>query len=77
MDSIDPVHNLVDVAIIVNPRDNVATVRVPLGRGTSLATEDQPLLIRDDIAFGHKFALTGICSGASVIKFGDPIVWGS
>jgi len=67
MDSVDK------AAVIVNPRDNVATVRIPLPRGTSLAKDQRVIEIRDDIPFGHKFALRNIREGEFVIKFGDPI----
>jgi len=61
------------VAIIVNPRDNVATVRVPLSRGISLRKDGRVIEIREDIPFGHKFALRDIREGEFVVKFGDPI----
>lgn len=73
MDSAGPVGCVKKVAIIVNPRDNVATVRVPLSKGTSLTKDGRVMEIRDDIPFGHKFALRDIHGGDFVVKFGDPI----
>ena len=62
-----------EVAIIVNPMDNVATARVPLASGEFLIQGTRTIEIRDGIPFGHKFALTDIREGESAIKFGDPI----
>jgi altronate dehydratase large subunit len=73
MDSAGPVECVKKVAIIVNPRDNVATARVPLSKGTSLTKDGRVMEIRDDIPFGHKFALRDIHGGEFVVKFGDPI----
>lgn len=66
----DPMEN---VSIIINPRDNVATVRVPLIKGTPLTRDGKTIEVRDDIPFGHKLALSTIREGEFVIKFGDPI----
>ena len=73
MDSVGLDQSAEKVAIIVNPRDNVATVRVPLARGISLTRDGRTIEIKDDIPFGHKFALHSIRGGEFVIKFGDPI----
>jgi len=73
MDLVGPVQCVDEVAIIVNPRDNVATVRVPLSKGISLTKDGRVIEIKDDIPFGHKFALRDIHKGEFVIKFGDPI----
>jgi altronate dehydratase large subunit len=73
MDSAGPGQSVEKVAIIVNPRDNVATARVPVAKGTSLSRDGRVIRIGDDIPFGHKFALHTIREGEFVIKFGDPI----
>jgi altronate dehydratase small subunit len=63
--------------IVIDKKDNVATALEPLKRGTEVqagiqgATEKITLL--SDIPLGHKFALTHMRKGGSVIKYGEPI----
>ncbi len=64
-------------AIVINEKDNVATVIMPLKAGSSVSlvvqgrTEKVKLL--SDIPMGHKFALRDIEQGMDVVKYGEPI----
>ncbi len=64
-------------AIVINEKDNVATVITPLNAGTSVSLELQgtPVKIKllSNIPMGHKFALRDIQEGTDVIKYGEPI----
>jgi altronate dehydratase small subunit len=64
-------------AIVLNERDNVATVLEPLGEGSTVSVEVQGQVERitlvSDIPMGHKFALRDIEKGSDVIKYGEPI----
>ncbi len=64
-------------AIVINEKDNVATVITPLKAGTSVSLELQgaPVKIKllSNIPMGHKFALRDIEEGTDVIKYGEPI----
>ncbi|MDW7674418.1 MAG: UxaA family hydrolase [Bacillota bacterium] len=60
--------------LIVNQKDNVATVLVDLPAGKELEiSEGYSVLLLDNIALGHKFALSNITSGEPVIKYGEVI----
>ena len=64
-------------AVIIDPRDNVATALAELRAGEVLElTVRQKTLIIEltaQIPFGHKFSLTTIESGSPVIKYGETI----
>ncbi len=64
-------------AIVINEKDNVATVITPLKAGTSVSLELQgtPVKVKllSNIPMGHKFALRDIEEGTDVIKYGEPI----
>jgi altronate hydrolase len=60
-------------AIVVSPRDNVATALEPLAAGSSLAIGDAAIAVRDRIPQGHKIAIQAIEAGAAVVKYGSPI----
>ncbi|MHA6723310.1 UxaA family hydrolase [Sphingomonas sp. RS2018] len=53
----------------IDPRDDVATALRPLASGET----GEGVVLRQDIAFGHKFALRDLAAGAPVLKFGYPI----
>lgn len=64
-------------AVLANLRDNVATAVKDLKTGQEILIEngERELIIklRDDIPFGHKFAIMEIKKGCSVIKYGQEI----
>lgn len=57
----------------INTKDNVAVALVPLHKGSLIDLEDISLTLKEDIPQGHKFALSPILKGESVIKYGCPI----
>jgi altronate dehydratase small subunit len=63
--------------IVINERDNVATVLKPLTAGTKVSAEVQgrieKIRLLSDIPMGHKFALKDMEEGEAVIKYGEPI----
>ena len=61
-------------AIIVDPKDTVATARIDIEPGVILVTDDdREIRIMEHIPFGHKFALVSIHKGTQVVKYGNPI----
>jgi altronate dehydratase small subunit len=68
---------LIEKAIVVNNKDNVATALVDLEAGTivELDAGDKLLTVKltSKVPFGHKFSLVYIESGARVIKYGEAI----
>ena len=58
-----------DKAIIINPRDNVGVALFELKKGETFGNIE----IINNIPEKHKFALTDITKGESVIKYGYPI----
>jgi len=67
----------IEKAVLLNPKDNVATALTDLEAGTDLELEvgDKFLSVklRASVPFGHKFSLVQIEPGASVIKYGEVI----
>lgn len=59
--------------IRINPSDNVAVALKPLKKGTAVELDDLNFLLKEDIMQGHKFALTDLQTGDSIIKYGNPI----
>lgn len=55
--------------IKIHVDDNAAVALEPLKKGQ----QAMGITLKDDIAFGHKFALSGIKKGENVIKYGYPI----
>jgi len=64
-------------AIILNSSDNVATALTDLAQGEVIIAQLGDLryetTLREDIPFGHKFALRDIPRGSPVLKYGLPI----
>ena len=60
-------------AIRIHTADNVATAIDDLAAGSALTIGVQSLTVGEDIARGHKIALTAIARGERVIKYGFPI----
>lgn len=59
--------------IRIHPEDTVAVALQPLAAGTAVVAEGKPIILREDIPQGHKFALVHIPAGKAVIKYGSPI----
>ena len=59
--------------IKIHALDNVAVALADLAEGTEVSVDNQTVRLRQDVARGHKFALTNIAKGANVIKYGLPI----
>jgi len=66
-----------NVAILLNPIDNVATALKDLQAGESIQVVldevSYSVILREDIPFGHKYALRDISTGSDVLKYGLPI----
>ena len=66
-----------NIAILLNPSDNVATALRDLEAGESVNVQlddvTYSVILREDIAFGHKYALRDIPKGDDVLKYGLPI----
>jgi altronate dehydratase small subunit len=64
-------------AIILSPKDNVATALTDLKAGDSLELEidgrKKVIKLRADVPFGHKLSLSGIAPDSPVIKYGEVI----
>lgn len=64
-------------AILLHPDDDVATALVDLkaGEAVTVSLDDltTTVTLKDDVEFGHKFALTPIPEGERVLKYGLPI----
>jgi altronate dehydratase small subunit len=64
-------------AVVLNPKDNVATALVDLKAGDTLELEvgGEPRTVKltADVPFGHKFSLFKIEPDSPVIKYGEVI----
>ena len=64
-------------AIVVNEADNVATALRELKAGTEATfrrhRELGRTVLRDDIPYGHKFAIRPVSRGEEVLKYGEVI----
>jgi len=64
-------------ALLIDPRDNVATALEVLPAGSEVGVEARGVSVtvrlRAEIPLGHKFALFDIPAGGPVIKYGEPI----
>lgn len=65
------------LAVVINPKDNVATAVQDLKKGQEVNVDLDGKIVKvnllDDIPFGHKFALVDIDLGKEVIKYGEVI----
>jgi altronate dehydratase small subunit len=63
--------------LVMDVKDNVATVLRDTTAGEELtfqvAGENRTLMVKQDIKFGHKIAISPIRFGELVIKYGEPI----
>lgn len=64
-------------ALRIHPQDNVVTVLHDIESGSSIDIGDgalsEPVVVREEIPFGHKVAIRTIASGEHVIKYGASI----
>ncbi|NPV69323.1 MAG: UxaA family hydrolase [Firmicutes bacterium] len=64
-------------AVVIDPRDNVATGTVELKKGqkVSMFVGDtvHEVVVQNDIPFGHKLAIKDIAKGEHVVKYGESI----
>jgi len=63
----------VNPAIVITPRDNVATALEPLEAGRVLQVGGAVMTVAQPIPRGHKVALRPIASGEPVLKYGSTI----
>lgn len=65
------------VAILLNTLDDVATALTGLQAGQKIEVVLEEIsyntLLREDIEFGHKYALRDIAKGEDILKYGLPI----
>ncbi|XOQ43710.1 MAG: Altronate dehydratase [Clostridium sp.] len=59
--------------IKIHDRDNVAVALCDLKKGESIQIGDKIIKLADDIARGHKFALSNFTANSKIIKYGYPI----
>jgi altronate dehydratase len=60
-------------ALVISPRDNVATALEPLAEGQTLIIAGQSITIAEATPRGHKIALRPIRRGDEVYKYGSTI----
>ena len=64
-------------AILLNVKDDVATALTDLSTGESISTALDAVsvttVLRENIKFGHKYALRDIRVGENILKYGLPI----
>jgi altronate hydrolase len=63
----------VSQALVISPRDNVATALEPLEAGQIVRAADAAVKVLEAIPRGHKLALRPIAQGEPVVKYGSPI----
>ncbi|MFA6844335.1 MAG: altronate dehydratase family protein [Sphaerochaetaceae bacterium] len=57
----------------IHEKDNVAVALCNLQKGTEILVDGDTLVLQEDIAVGHKFALSDFSIGDQVIKYGQVI----
>jgi len=63
-------------ALVIHKRDNVAVAVSAIHAGETVIVErekGEEVVLKDDIAFGHKFALVDLEPGETVVKYGEII----
>lgn len=69
--------NLQKAALLIDKKDNVAVALADLKKGEECIVRfndlEQKVKLLDDIAFGHKLAITDIGKDESVLKYGEEI----
>lgn len=56
--------------IQINPIDNVAVALSPLQKGETIELGEKSVILKEDIAQGHKFALKPIKAQENIMKYG-------
>ena len=68
---------MTEIAMLLDPTDNVATALQDLSAGETVTVRldevTYTVVLRDDIAFGHKYALRDVAEGEALLKYGLPI----
>ena len=59
--------------IRIDPRDNVAIAPAFLRAGDTIALQGKPILVVNDVPFGHKVAVLDIAEGEAILKYGVAI----
>jgi altronate dehydratase len=59
--------------IVIDLHDTVATAITDLNKGETIETQHGTIVLRDNIQYGHKFALFDIAQGEFIIKYGESI----
>ena len=67
------IRNLLDVAIVLNPRDDVAVLKRPIKAGEEFSLGSGSFHALSAIPAGHKIAIRAISDGAPVRKYGQTI----
>ncbi|MEO8481291.1 MAG: UxaA family hydrolase [Acidobacteriota bacterium] len=60
-------------ALVISDRDNVATALELLVAGRDVELMGHHIVVSEAIVPGHKFALTAIPAGGSIVKYGSRI----
>ena len=64
-------------AIIINPKDNVANALANISKGEKVKvrcdSEKMEIQVKQNIRFGHKFAIKSIKKGEKIVKYGEII----
>ncbi len=64
-------------AIVMNEKDNVATALCDISEGSRPVVigfkSKQGVVVKSDIPFGHKFALSKVSKNEPIIKYGEVI----
>jgi len=60
-------------ALVISPRDNVATALEPLAAGQTIVLGGQSITITEATPRGHKIALRPIRQGEEIYKYGSTI----
>lgn len=72
---------LVERALVLDPRDNVATALCRLEAQAVVrpigAADPAAVVVREPVALCHKFALCAIARGEVIVKYGQPIGFAS
>jgi len=63
----------VNPALVISPRDNVATALEPLEPGRAIHHGSTTIELIEAIPRGHKLALRAIAAGEAVVKYGSAI----
>lgn len=59
--------------IRITDKDNVAVALRDLAQGSAVELNGQTIVLKNEIPFGHKVALSPIAQGENIIKYGHPI----